>query len=322
MFCQSIAAWPVDAVLSTLIAEQVTPAAVELALEIRKEIEARYEEADRLHVRAIERAQIEADLAQRRFMFVDPSNRLVADTLEGEWNEKLQTLARVREERERSREANRLILDESVQQRLIAMTTDFGKLWNDPSTAHRERKRLLAHLIEDVTLVRYTDEGITKIHVLFKGGKTETLTAKNARKSHQQIQTPRRIIDLIDQLLDDYIYEEIAEKLNAMGLHPGASGRPGKADLTFTTVIVRYLRIRYKLRSRYDRLRERGLLTKQEIASRLGIHEHTVVRWAQCGLIKRRAYNGHFYLYEMPEPPLPSKHSSRWDTLASRAKGR
>jgi hypothetical protein len=44
---------------------------------------------DQLRCRAIERAQIEADLAQRRFMLVDPSNRLVADTLEAEWNDEL-----------------------------------------------------------------------------------------------------------------------------------------------------------------------------------------------------------------------------------------
>jgi hypothetical protein len=57
----------------------MTPAAVELALEIRREIETQYEEADRLRCRATERAQIEADLAQRRFMLVDPNNRPVAD---------------------------------------------------------------------------------------------------------------------------------------------------------------------------------------------------------------------------------------------------
>ncbi|MBZ5763884.1 zinc ribbon domain-containing protein, partial [Rhizobium sp. VS19-DR96] len=83
--CQSIAGPPVDEAIGMLIAEQMTPAAVELALEVRKEIQARHEEADRLRCRAIERAQTEAELAQRRFMLVDPSNRLVADTLEGEW---------------------------------------------------------------------------------------------------------------------------------------------------------------------------------------------------------------------------------------------
>jgi hypothetical protein len=82
--CQSIAGPPIDKAIGMLIAEQMTPAAVELTLEIRREIDARYEEADRLRCRAIERAQIEADLAQRRFMLVDPNNRLVADTLEGD----------------------------------------------------------------------------------------------------------------------------------------------------------------------------------------------------------------------------------------------
>ena len=52
----------------------MTPAAIELALEIRREIEARYEEADQLRCRTVERAQIEADLAQRRFKLVDPGN--------------------------------------------------------------------------------------------------------------------------------------------------------------------------------------------------------------------------------------------------------
>src|SRR3984957_12050321 len=127
-----------------LIGEQMTPAAVELALEIRGEIEARYEEADQLRRRAIDRAQIEADLAQRRFMLVDPNNRLVADTLEGEWNEKLRVLSKAREDQERAREQDQLILDEAVRKRLIAMTVDFNKLWADPETPDRERKRLLA----------------------------------------------------------------------------------------------------------------------------------------------------------------------------------
>jgi hypothetical protein len=85
----------------------MTPAAVELALEIRREIEARYEEADQLRGRAVERAQIEADLAQRRFMLVDPNHRLVVDTLEREWNNRLRALAHAREERERARQRTR-----------------------------------------------------------------------------------------------------------------------------------------------------------------------------------------------------------------------
>ena len=308
-----------DEAIGALVAERMTPAAVELALEIRREIEARQQEADQLRSRAIERAQFEADLAQRRFMLVDPSNRLVADTLEAEWNDKLRALAQAREERERARQQDQLLLDDAIRQRLITMTTDFNKLWNDPTIPNRERKRLLAYIIEDATLIKLQVEGITRIHVRFKGGKTETLTVPNPKSSAQQVKTPPLIIQLVDKLLDNHIYSDIADILNKQGLRPGGSARPGRSKASFTALRVKYIVHQYALRSRYDRLRGRGMLTIAEAATRLGIHEATVVPWAEYGIIARHAYNAHAYLYELPEANLPAKHSSRWDRVSDRA---
>lgn len=315
--CQTVAGPPVDEAIGALIAERMTPAAVELALEVRREIETRQEEADRLRCRAIERAQFEADLAQRRFMLVDPANRLVADTLEAEWNHKLHALTEAREERERARQQDQFLLDDAIRQRLITMTTDFRKLWNDPTTPNRERKRLLAYIIEDATLMKLPAEGITKIHVRFKGGKTETLTTLNPKSSAQQIKTPPTIVELVDKLLDDHIYAEIADILNERGFRPGGSARPGRGQTCFTALRVAYLVHTYALRSRYDRLRDRGLATKAEAATRLGVHEATIVPWAEHGIITRHAYNGHAYLYELPRS-IPVKHCSRWDRLSDR----
>jgi DNA invertase Pin-like site-specific DNA recombinase len=317
--CQSIAGQAVDEAIGTLVAEGMTPAAVELALEIRREIEARHEEADQLRCRAIERAQIESDLAQRRFMLVDPNNRLVADTLEAEWNDKLRALTQARQERERGRRQDQLVLDDAIRQRLAVMTTDFNKLWNDPGTANRERKRLLAYIIEDATLIKLPMEGITKIHVRFKGGKTETLVTQNPKSSAQQVKTAPTIIELVDKLLDMHIYSEIADILNQQGLRPGGSARPERSSTRFTALRVAFLVHRYELRSRYDRLRDRGMLTKVEAAARLGIHELTLVRWAEYGMVTRHAYNAHAYLYEVPDLNLPAKHCSRWDRLVDRA---
>jgi DNA invertase Pin-like site-specific DNA recombinase len=316
--CQSIAGKPVDRAIGELIAEEVTPAAVELALEIRAEIDARYQEADALRARAVERAQFEADLAQRRFMLVDPSNRLVADTLEGEWNEKLRALAEAREESERRRQQDQLVVDGALQQRLVAMTTDFRKLWVDPDTPNRERKRLLAHIIEDTTLVKLPAEGATRIHVRFKGGRTETLTVLNPKSSAQQVATSAELVELVDKLLDEHIYDEIADLLNAQGYHPGGSARPGRSHAPFTAPRVAYIMHRYRLRSRYDRLRDRGMLTKNEAAARLGVHVVTLLSWATHGIVMRHAYNAHAYLYELPEQNLPVKQCSRWNRLADR----
>jgi DNA invertase Pin-like site-specific DNA recombinase len=320
--CQSIAGAPVDEAVGSLVAEEMTPAAVELAIEIRREVEARCDEADQLRCRAIQRAQIEADLAQRRFMLVDPSNRLVADTLEREWNEKLRALAETREERERARQQDHVVLDETVRQRLVAMTTDFRKLWDDPDTANRERKRLLAYIVEDATLIKIPAEGITRIHVRFKGGRTETLTTRNPKSSAQQIKTRPEVVQLVDQLLDHHVYSEIAAILNERGFRPGASARPGRAADCFSAKHAAYLMHTYGLRSRYDRLRQRGMLNKKEMADRLGVHEQTVDRWAKYGLIRAHFYNDHgWQLYEPPGANMPAKHCSRWDPLVGRAAG-
>jgi hypothetical protein len=317
--CQSIAGPPIDAALGALVTEQMTPAAVALALDIRRELETRYAEADQLRTRGIERAQLDADLAQRRFMLVDPSNRLVADTLEREWNDKLRALAEAREECERARQRDQIVLDDAIRQRLATLTTDFRKLWDDPDTPNRDRKRLLAAIIEDATLLKLPAAGVTKIHVRFKGGKTETLTTLNPKSSAQQVKTPPRLVEVVDHLLDHHIYAEIAAMLNAQGLRPGGSARRGRSEARFTAGRVAYLVHAYELRSRYDRLRDRGMLTKGEAAARLGIHESTLVRWAACGLVTRHAYNAHAYLYEVPDPHLPGKHCSRWDRLVDRS---
>jgi DNA invertase Pin-like site-specific DNA recombinase len=317
--CQSIAGPPIDAAIGALVTEQMTPASVALALDIRRELESRYDEADQLRGRGIESAQIDADLAQRRFMLVDPSNRLVADTLEREWNDKLRALAEAREERERARQRDQVVLDDTIHQRLATLTTDFRTLWDDPNTPHRDRKRLLASIIEDATLLKLPAEGTTKIHVRFKGGKTETLTTLNPKSSAQQVKTPPGLVEYVDHLLDHHLYAEIADILNQQGLRPGGAARPSRSAARFTAVRVAYLVHAYDLRSRYDRLRDCGMLTTREAAARLGIHESTLVRWAACGLVTRHAYNAHAYLYEVPEPNLPGKHCSRWDRLADRS---
>lgn len=317
--CQSIAGAPIDEAIGELVAAKMTPAAVELALEIRREIEAQYDEADRLRCRAIERAQIEADLAQRRYMLVDPGNRLVADTLEGEWNDRLRTLAEAQEKRQRAHQQDQLVLDEAIRDRLVAMTTDFKTLWRDPALPNRERKRLLAYVIEDVTLIKLPAEATTRIHVRFKGGRTETLTTQNPKSSAQQVKTRPEVIELVDTLLDNYTYPEIADILNERGIRPGGSARRGRSDARFTALRVAYLAHEYALRSRYDRLRERGMLTRQEAASRLDICESTLIRWVEHGLVARHAYNAHAYLYEAPGSNPPVKHCSRWDRLIDRA---
>jgi hypothetical protein len=121
---------------------------------VQQELTARLDEADRLRHRQVERAQYEADLARCRYLQVDPANRLVADSLEADWNARLRALADAQEDYQRRRAADRLVVDEPQRQRILALATDFPVVWRDPQTPPRERKRMLALLIDDVTVIK------------------------------------------------------------------------------------------------------------------------------------------------------------------------
>ena len=171
--CQSILGTEIDAAVGQLLVDAVTPMALELALAVQHEIQTRLDEADRLRHRQVERAQYEADLARHRYMQVDPANRLVADSLEADWNAKLRALAEAQAEYQRQRTADRATVDPEQRARILALATDFPAVWRDPNTPQRERKRMLALLVEDVTLLKQRQ---VTAHVRFRGGATTTLT--------------------------------------------------------------------------------------------------------------------------------------------------
>ena len=91
--CQHILGRDLDRAVANYLLEAISPEMVEITLALQDELAARAAETERLRQLQVERAQSEADLAQRRYLKVDPDNRLVAAMLEAEWNEKLRQLA-------------------------------------------------------------------------------------------------------------------------------------------------------------------------------------------------------------------------------------
>jgi hypothetical protein len=117
----------------------MTPIALDIALAVQQEVQTRLDDVDRLRRKQVERARYEADQAQRRYMLVDPANRLVADTLEAEWNCKLRALDEAQQEYERLRQTDHLTMDEAQRTRIVSLASDFPRLWQDPKTPDRER---------------------------------------------------------------------------------------------------------------------------------------------------------------------------------------
>jgi len=296
--CQHILGDHVDSAVGQLLIDAVTPLALEVTLAVQQEIEARLEEVDRLRKKAVERAQYEADLAQRRYLHVDPANRLVADSLEADWNNKLRLLHAAQVEYDARRQSDRITMGEQQRARILALARDFPLVWQNPNTPDRERKRLVRLLLEDVTLIR--SDQIT-VHVRFKGGVTKTLTVPLSLNAWQLRSTSPEVVREIDRLLDHHTYPQIASLLNERGLRSGE----GK---TFTGSIVARIRNRYGLTSRYDRLRNAGMLTLDEMAAVLGITPPWVKIWNRHGLVRGHAYNDkNECLFEHPGSHPPRK---------------
>jgi DNA invertase Pin-like site-specific DNA recombinase len=275
--CQSVPGKVVDRAISDLLLELVQPLTLEVALAVQQEVESRFAETDALRRQQVERARYEAELSRRRYMSVDPGNRLVTDVLEADWNEKLRHHAATQEEYERHTKQQRRVADQEARQKILSITTDFPRIWNDPDLQARERKRMLRLLIEDVTLIKA--DKITA-HVRLRGGGTRTLVFERPVPM-AQIRKPKPIVIAeIDRLLDEHCDREVAEILNQQGYRTWQ-------NLPFTRKKVEWIRGAHHLKSRFGRLREQGLLTAKEMSATLGIGETTVHEWARAGLLRR-----------------------------------
>ena len=157
-------------------------------------------------------------------MLVDPNPRLVADSLEAEWNQKLRILAEAQEQYERQCTASRKAFSEPDRQRVLALASDFPASWRNPATAHRERKRVVRLLIEDVTFVK-GDE--VTAHIRFKGGATRTLHLPRPLRAWEARKTQPEVVEEIDRLLATQAERETAAVLNQRGLVSGG-GTPFK----------------------------------------------------------------------------------------------
>jgi len=288
--CQFIVGEHIDQAIGELLIKLMTPMNVEISLAVQKELETRFEEADQLRLQLVERSRYEAELARRRYMKVDPDNRLVADALEADWNVKLRLLKKAQSDYELENKKQREVMDEETQKKIRALTNDFPSVWNDPKITFRDRKRILRLLVDDVTLIK--EDKIT-VHIRFKGGATQTLSLPRPLTSAQARRHRSEVISKIDSFLDqDWSYSEISEHLNNKG------ERNWEGDL-FTAKKVANIRYVYGLKNPYQRLRDKGLLTVKEVAEQLNISVATVHAWRNKGIIRCKKYSErrHFSLY-------------------------
>lgn len=219
--CQQLAGPCVDEYVSGLALQAMAPAALEISLNAAEQEEGRRAETDRVWQQRIERADYAADRARRQYQMAEPENRLVVRQLEKDWNEALAERQRLGEDYDRHLASRPRTLTAGEREQVRALAADLPAVWNAETTTDADRKQLLRHLIEQVTVTVIGDSEQVDVEVTWAGGhRTAGRVARPVAALAQLSYFPRLRQRTEELVVAGCTAAQIAEALNAEGLRP------------------------------------------------------------------------------------------------------
>lgn len=280
--CQSVRGDRVDQAVAASFLAAIQPAHLEVSLATLDQLDARAKQIEYQWRRQIERAQYEADLARRRYVQVDPENRLVARSLEREWNEKLLEVDRLEREYAALPKPAALTLSPEQRQQILQLSHDLPTLWHAETTTAAERKHLLRLLIKDVTLCRHEQSVV--IAIRWQTEAHTLLSIPVPKRSWEQRQTPAEVVVRIGELAPTHTDAQIAQILNTERKVAGLGG-------SFTTGKVQWIRHAYQIATGCPERpslsasgqRADGRYCAQAAAALLNVHVSTIAEWCKTG---------------------------------------
>jgi DNA invertase Pin-like site-specific DNA recombinase len=277
--CLTLQCPVLDQALAIRVLEVLNAQNLELALASHDELEKRDESVTRQWRMRLERSQYEADLAQRRYEEVDPTNRLVAATLERRWNEALQRVDEIRQQMAEFQCRKTRTFTCAQRQQTLTLATNFPRVWNAHSTSAKDRKRMLRLLSEDITVKRGDEPRQALLHVRWSGGACEDLPVQLPAKVADRLRYPAEIVEQVRCLAIECHDAEIAARLTDAG-RLSSHGKP------FTASMIAWIRYKHGVPAPNRRRPEE--LTVQQVAKRFSVSHHVVYYWIDRGIIQAR----------------------------------
>jgi DNA-binding transcriptional regulator YiaG len=274
-----------------LLLQALTPSALEVSLQLAEDLELERAALHRQWRQRLERARYEAERAKRQYHAVEPENRLVARTLEADWEAALAEMERLQTEYERFLATQPTPLSAEEREAIGRLAEDVPALWNAATTTAADRQAIARLMLEYVNVTVTGESEVVAVECGWAGG---------TRTRHDL----RRPVARLTQLSDHGALLERVRVLHAEGQTTAAMAaalnaegwKPPKRRTTFTASMVRdllhrigalpimpYLTLTAKLRTR-----EADELTIDEFATRLGMPRVTVHAWARRGWVKAR----------------------------------
>jgi hypothetical protein len=282
--CLSIRCEPIDQGMTQRVLLVIEPKQIQMAVSALEELENRQQGVSKQWRLKLQRAQYEADLAQRRYEEVDPSNRLVAATLEKRWNESLTALDELQKQYDGYTSSNPLSRLSNRKNELLKLAEDFPRLWHAESTKAKDRKRIMRVLIKDITVKISDDRKNAILYIRWQGGATEEMIVVLPPKSADKWRCSPEIVEQVRILAQRMKNQDIVNYFNDRGL------RTNKGN-AYTLFSVKWIRHKYNIPS-YN-LPKPGELSINEVAKKFDVSHHVVRYWIETGAIDARKANGH-----------------------------
>jgi len=280
--CMSFRCDLLDAAVSEEVLKALRPAELQLALAALQELEARDQGILRQWQMRLERAEYEVALAERRYQEVDPSNRLVANTLERRWNETLLHLQDLKKQAAECQRQEARVFTPEQKAKVLALARDFPRLWHAPSTQAKDRKRMLRLLIKDITVNKLIEQRQLSVHIRWHGGACTDLLVQLPPKAADRFRYPSAEVDRIRELARRLTKAEIADQLNR-------EGRRTPKGLSFTAKAIHWICWRYEIPP--AQLKKKEELTVLQVAEQFGVGIGVVHYWIKHHIIQTRRLN-------------------------------
>lgn len=283
--CITVSASPLDKAVSDRLISAVTPRTIELALAALTNLEERDRDVGAQWRMRVERARYEVDLAERRYEAVDPANRLIAATLESRWNDAAQRLHDVEAELAAFEQKVMRAVTAEQKRQVLQLAGHFPQLWSAPTTAPRDRKRIVRLLVRDITVTKGPDRKDVRLNIRWQGGEIESIQVRMPPKRSDAVRYPSRCVERIRELAIDHDDDEIETLLRDEGYSSAMTGKP------MTIGGIKWLR--YKHRISAPRPSE-GTLNVRQVCEKYGVSLWVVHYWISRQIISasQRRPNG------------------------------
>ena len=273
--CMMFGGLRVDAAFARELIRAVEPMAVEAARSAEQRKMERQAEHRRILDLELQQARYDASLAERRYAACDPDNRLIAATLEKNWEA---ALRRVRDCEGRLEQTTDSTPAPALPD-LNAIAEDLEAAWKNTNVTMRCRQQLVRALVNEIVVD--IDEAAREIVLIihWKGGQHSELRLRKPRTGEHACSTSDDALAIIRSMAARWSDQDIAATLNRMGLPTGQ-------NKTWTAHRVSSIRRVRGIRAYRSAEKDGEWLTLREAAERRGVTSHRIRKLINAGILR------------------------------------